>query len=213
MGCDVAVGTGASNSVASCASQTTGEKVAELASPNLSPDEFADATLALCHWLNGAYLLWEKNGPGVRFGMRVMESGYRNVYYQQNEQSLSKKVSDTPGWTATDPNKRMVYGEYVSALLEGRFTNRCKEALEECRLIVWDPSGKIVNSRAQASIDPTGARENHADRPTADALCNKGLGEIGPKPAVEQRKNEPDPRTFQGRRELREAEQARADAW
>jgi hypothetical protein len=213
VGVDVAAGTGATNSVASVADQRTGEKVAEFATPHLSPEAFAEAVVELCRFFNDAYLIWEGNGPGAQFGKRVVELGYLNVYYRQNEESLSRKQSDTPGWTATDQNKRVVYGQYATALGTGRFVNRSKPALEECRLITFTQEGKIVNSRARAFADPSGARENHADRPTADALACKGLFELGPKPAPEKPKEEPDHTSLLGRRMMREEASTKAGEW
>ncbi len=213
VGCDIAQGAGASNSVASAVDQLTGEKVCELTTSRMNPDEFAEAVYDLCRWLNEAYLIWESNGPGGRFGQVIIGKGYRNVYYRQNEESLSRKPTDTPGWTATDANKRRLLGGYVSALQEGRFVNRSEEAIKECRLIILSVTGKIVNSRAMTSIDPSGAGENHADRPTADALACKGLEELGPRPEPEEKPQEPDFRSLEGRREMRRRELAKQSEW
>jgi hypothetical protein len=189
VGCDVSQGTGATNSVLSVASRRTREKVAEFASANLSPDKLADLALALAAWFNGAFIIWEMNGPGGAFGKRIMDQGYRNVYYRQDEQSLEHKVAKslTPGWHASPQNKLLLFREYVRALGNGFFVNRSSAAVQECRQYVYLPNGQIGNARAQAFADPSGARQNHGDRPTADALANRALGA---EPAL---KREPDP--------------------
>lgn len=186
VGTDISAGTGATNSVLSVADRRTGEKVAEFATANLSPDRFAEAAVAACRFFNGAYLLWEMNGPGGPFGRRVIDLGYRNVYYRQNEQSLSRKMTDTPGWFASRDNRRVLFGQYASALQGGRFINRSEEAIKELRSYVYLPTGDVGNARATAIADPSGARDNHGDRVTADALANKGLADLSPEASAEQ---------------------------
>jgi hypothetical protein len=69
-----------------------------------------------------------------------------------------------------------LFKDYVRGLANGSFVNRSVEALRECRDYVYLPTGGVGNSRAKTITDPSGARENHGDRPTADALANKALG-------------------------------------
>ena len=40
---------------------------------------------------------------------------------------------------------------------------------------MYTQHGWIQHSKAGSSIDPSGARENHGDRPTADALLWKAM--------------------------------------
>lgn len=214
VGADVGTGTGATNSVACGANVLTGEKVAELVTARLSPELFAERVVGLCKWLNNAYLIWELNGPGSQFAKATLDLGYLNVYFRQDEQSLSRKVTDKPGWSATAENKRKLFGAYARALGTGRYVNRSKPALEECRQVVYLPDGKVGNNRTTAILDPSGARENHADRPTADALCCKGLEEQGGLKIEPDKAPEPPPElSFEGRRKLREQARREADAW
>jgi len=69
----------------------------------LSPDKFAKISVAISKWLrnkdgDGAYLIWERNGPGVPYGNKVVELGYSNIYFQESETSVTRKSTDTPGW-------------------------------------------------------------------------------------------------------------------
>lgn len=178
VGADVSAGTGATNSVLSVACRRTREKVVEIARADLSPDKFAELAVAVCQWLGGAFLIWELNGPGGTFGKRVLDLGYRNIYFKQDEQGMAHALSKNliPGWYASTSNKLQLFGEYVRALANRFYVNRSRDALQECRQYVYLPNGSIGNARAQAIADPSGARENHGDRPTADALANKALG-------------------------------------
>jgi len=181
MGVDIATGTGSSNSVISIGNCKTGEKVAEFVSSKTRPEELGRIAVALARWFvdnngKGAYLVWEAPGPGRNFGDTVIESGYRNFYFKQDDVKL-KRGSGTkiPGWWPTKDNKRALYADYRDALANGRFLNRSKDALSECREIVYTQHGWIQHSKTNSSMDPSGARENHGDRPTADALLNLGM--------------------------------------
>jgi hypothetical protein len=214
VGVDVATGTGATNSVASVVDRRTGEKVAELVTCRQSPETFAGTAVELAKWFNNAYLIWELNGPGSQFGKRVTVLGYANVYYRQDEQYQARKMTDKPGWSASPQNKRVLMGEYAVALKESRFINRSREALQECRHVVYLPDGTVGNNLALAAADPSGARANHADRPTADALACKGVYDL--KPRVEEKPKPSwfiDPRTWEGRRKLAEIEAREKDEW
>jgi hypothetical protein len=178
MGADISAGTGATNSCLSIVDRTTREKVGELARPDLDPSAFADLALAVATFFNEAYLIWEMNGPGGTFGKRLTDQGYRNIYYRQEEMGLEHKLSKglIPGWFASPGNKLLLFREYVRALSSGYFINRSRESVTECRQYVYLPNGSVGNARAQTATDPSGARQNHGDRPTADALANKTLG-------------------------------------
>lgn len=185
MGVDISSGTGSSNSVISAASRKTGEKVLEFVTPNMRPDELGRYAVALARWLkdgsgNGAYMIWEAPGPGRNFGDVVIESGYRNIYYRTKEESLAKNTVPVPGWWPVKDAKRAVFGDYRRAILDGRFVNRSSDAMDELREIVYTANGSIEHSKSIRTIDPSGARDNHGDRPTADALCCYALARRAP---------------------------------
>jgi hypothetical protein len=185
MGVDIAAGTGSSNSVISVADRKTGEKVAEFATANMRPDELGRYAVAMARWFSdssgtGAYMIWEAPGPGRNFGDVVIESGYRNVYWKTREESIAKNQQTVPGWWPVKDAKRAVFGDYRRALLDGRFINRSKDAMSELREIVYTANGSIEHSKATRTVDPTGARDNHGDRPTADALCCYALARRAP---------------------------------
>lgn len=216
IGVDISAGTGSSNSVMSIADRKTGEKVGEMTTPHMRPDEFGRYCVALAKWFHdeegkGAFVIWEAPGPGRNFGDVVMESGYRNVYWRTKEEALTKNVQPIPGWWPVKDAKRAVFGDYRRALLEGRFINRSKEALTELRDIVYTANGSIEHSKSIRTIDPSGARDNHGDRPTADALCCYALARRAPVvSAVEGRSPEG---SMIARREQIQARKLRASQW
>lgn len=191
VGADISAGTGASNSSLAIVDKKTGEKVGEYTHARIRPEELAKVAVAICRWFknpagDGAYLIWEANGPGGQFGNAVVETGYRNIYWRRNEKSLSKKMSDTPGWYSNKENKLNLLGKYRRALASGDFINRSKQSLREAREYVFLPDGRVAHSRSATTIDPSGAKDNHGDRVIADAIANLGLEMVSDKPEVVQ---------------------------
>lgn len=171
-----ATGRGASNSCISIGDTKTREKIGEFTMSGIEPTDLADRALALAHWFKGqsgegAFIIWEANGPGRLFGSRIISHGYRKVYFRTKENSLAKKVSDVPGWFTLKENKLDLLGEYRRSLASREFINRSREALRETRYYVHVlNSGVVAHSSSISTIDPTGARDNHGDRVIADAL-------------------------------------------
>ncbi len=173
------VGAGATNSVVSIGDRKTLEKVGEFAAP-MDPTDFAPLACALGRWFcddrgRHAYLIWESNGPGGRFQDRLLDLGYKNYFFRRDEDSISGKITDRPGWYSTDVLRERLLGEYQRALKDGEFTNRSWIALEECKQYTYTKDGRITNSRSEITKDPSGAKSNHSDRVIADALLWKVL--------------------------------------
>jgi hypothetical protein len=217
IGADIAAGTGATNSCISVVDGRTGERVGEYVTPYLRPEQLAGRAVAMCRLFGseegeGAAFAWEMQGPGVVFGKRVIELGYRNVYYRTNEHSLKKTVSDTPGWYPTPDNRRTVLEEYRAALASRAFVNRSTEALEECLRFVHRRTGVVEHAEQEGGRDPSGARANHGDRVIADALAWKmarGEGRVAKKEETPQET----PGTLAWRRALHEQKRKAAGEW
>lgn len=174
VGADISMGTGASNSALVVCEQSSGEQVAQFVTPDIEPSEFGRYAVAVCRFFNGAQLIWEANGgPGRLFGMSVWECGYRDVYYQTNERSISPGVSDTPGWYSTKEKKSVVMGELRRCLKGGQFVVRSNVFAMEARKYVYLKTGDVSHSSAMTAIDPSGARQNHGDVVIAAALACK----------------------------------------
>lgn len=208
VGIDISAGTGASNSCISIGRCETGEKVAEFVTPSIRPDHLAEVAIALCRWFHGAYMIWESNGAGRLFGDSVIDRGYRNFYFRQNELSISKRITDIPGWFSSRENKRVLLGMYRHALEAGEFINRSREAIRECHDYVYAAGGSVEHSASLKSQDLSGARENHGDRVIADALCFYAM-RIFKKKEEEEQKIEVPPNCFAWRQmqRMRKAEE------
>ena len=186
IGCDTGLGTAGefgSSSVASIVRRSTGEKLAQFTSHDLSPTDFCRRVLALCTWFNNAYLIWESNGPGGLFTAEVKKSGYRNVFYSDaNLRDFIDKKTQKPGWHSTKDGKKILLEDYSNALVEGAFKNYCAEAIEEAGQYIHEPNGVIIHAKAKGQrkddADPTEAGENHGDMVIADALANFGIADL-----------------------------------
>jgi hypothetical protein len=124
----------------------------------------------------------------------------------KNEKSITKKVTEYPGWHSTTDDKTELLGEYRRVLASGEFVNRSREAIAECRSYVVATNGVPCHSAALDDSDPTGARDNHGDRVIADALCVRGMREVSPK-VIEHREAFP-PSSFGWRMEKRRRSRA-----
>lgn len=183
IGGDVAMGTGASNSVLSVWCRMTGQKVAEYADPYIRPEEFGRFAIAVCRWFEGAdgqpaYLIPEGNGPGIAFCGTVLEHGFRNIFYHRTKEgSLDEKQTLTPGWASTKDTRLKLLGDYREMLVSGKALNFSRESFQEAMEYIVHTDGQVLHSAAANSIDPSGARDNHGDRVIADALACKVLRE------------------------------------
>ncbi len=175
LGVDIAAGTGASNSAISVVNEKTGEKIAEYACPYIKPEALAKYAISLAQWCNNGFMIWDGGGHGRVFGDTVIELGFRNVYYRQNDQSITKKVSDIPGCFLTGSNKLAILGAYRKALDSGAYTQRSYEANRECLQYVFTSKSTVEHASSRNTVDPTGARDNHGDRVIADALAYKAI--------------------------------------
>lgn len=211
MGADVATGTGSSNSVLVVFDVKEGRKVAEFASPDLRPDQFATLAVAVGRWFRGndgleAYLAWERNGPGRSFGDRVIELGYRNIYYRDKETGLLPDPTNVAGWTSTRESKLALLADYRTALANEAYVNPSRAAVEELSEYVFQPSGEVAHARSINKEDPSGARANHGDRVIADALAWRAAKR---RPWREQIGSEPPPIGSFAWRQSRRASKAR----
>lgn len=216
-GADLAAGSGATNSCLSIGNCLTGEKVLEYADPFIKPEKLAPTAVALMRLFKNAdgrpaRLAWEQQGPGLIFGKRVIELGFRNVYCKVNEAKIyGGEDMETPGWYPNKENREILLGAYREDLGSRAFLNRSIPALEECNFFVRNAKGVVEHSQAEAGFseltgeqDPSGARDNHGDRVIADALCAKMVRESGHSVRRKEKEEQARPSVLSiaGRREL-----------
>jgi len=185
VGCDIALGTGNSNSVAAIMDVNTREIVGIWACPNTSPEKFADQVVAIARWLGGhsgeAFIIFENNGGhGTNFGRRVYWQGHSRIYIQRSEEKKTKKKLNKFGWSSSPSSKSDLLGEFGIALSEGlkKHTSYTsvkiydEDLLSELYDYVFLEDGDIGSSE---NADLTsGARRRHGDRVIASALCVLG---------------------------------------
>jgi hypothetical protein len=181
IGVDVATGTGATNTCFSVVDTKACEKIAEWSNSRMRPDECATVAVALARWFKGmhsegAYLIWEANGPGANFGDAIIKLGFTHVYFRKSTTKLAPNPTDMPGWYSSADSKLKLLSDYRQALSTGEFINRSRHSVEDCAQWIYTDNGRIAHSQSQRTIDPTAAKSNHADMPTADALAWHGIG-------------------------------------
>jgi hypothetical protein len=172
-GIDISTGTGASNSASCWGDLLTKEKIAEYVDPYITPEEFAKLTVAMAKWFNNAYLIWDGGGVGGIFGKTVIENGYRNFYYQRQEERLFQADSDKPGFFLNPKPKKTLLGLYRKALKDRTFIQRSKDSNDETMEFVYTTRGTVEHASEYNNVDPSGAKDSHGDRVVADALLNK----------------------------------------
>lgn len=182
IGVDVAFGTGASNSCLWLVDRRTGEQLGEFVDPRIDPQDLARYAIALARWASGtdadaggAFMIWEANGPGRNFGKKVIDYGYRSIYYRCHEDSLTPKPSDVPGFWPTKSTKKSLMTDLAAALKEGELTVHSYDTISEAKQYIYTHDGNVVHAKALNQTDPSGAADNHGDRCTACALARKTL--------------------------------------
>lgn len=210
--CDISAGSGASNSVISVLDHTTNRIVAKWWDAFTSPEAMAEIAVFAAIWFGGKdlpVLIFEKNGPGIIFGKKVIQLGYQRVYYDTVEDKRSKTTTSKWGWHSTTSKKEMLLGQYREALKINTIINPCHEALNECLDYVYDESGRlepgITGEEAQ------GGSALHGDHVISDALLVLGRSKL-PKTEKDQPIQAPEG-SFAFRRKLYEQRLKEQDAW
>jgi len=185
-GVDIAAGStdkdglGHSNSCAVMLNQTTGEVGAELTVSGVSAHEFGFMTVAFCRMFNDAFMVFEGNGPGMFFMKVVVDYlHYGNLYYRRNLKSVEENETSEPGFWTMPTNKPYIFSAYRTALNDKFVTERCKNAAIELRMYQDAANNTVVHAIAASTIDPTGARDNHADRVVARVMAYQGMLTMG----------------------------------
>jgi hypothetical protein len=213
---DVSSGTGSSNSTISVFDDSTGEQLLEWVSPHVRPDRLAPIACAIGRWFGGsdgeATMVFENQGPGLSFHSACRDLEYRRFYIRRREDQRNTRMTEFVGVFVNGGEKVRQWGNFRRMWMEGRIVIRSRRAVEECRNIVYMPTGEIAHSGTR-STDPSSARANHGDR--ASACC---IAAVAMSPAARGAKTPMDerpPSPFMQRwmdHERRMAEEA-AEAW
>jgi hypothetical protein len=179
-GVDISGGTGASNSIVSILSVRTGEIVAKFWDAYTPPEALAEMVLHLAVWFGGRkipYIVFEKNGPGMQFGKKLIDFGYPSLYFQSDDSKKGKVKTKRWGWHSSNQRKELLIGEYRDALSSGKIINHCNEALDEAVDYVFDDQARVVPGSV-GQDESSGATATHGDHVIADALTFLGKADL-----------------------------------
>ena len=177
--CDIAMGTGASNSVAKVYDVNESKLIGIFVSPFISPEEFAEYVVGLCRWTGGAsgrpYLIWEGTGPGQAFEQRILQLGYEFHYHETDERAEVRKKKKRRGWFSNREMKydlllglRTALANGIRGNLRPALTIPDEETLREYEDYIFLESGDIGSTMTMD--DSSGARLAHGDRVIPDGL-------------------------------------------
>ena len=177
--CDVAAGIGgseSSNSAIAVFNRRTGRKVASFTTPAVLPYNLAEIAIALCRWFVNhkgvpAFLIWEANGYGKEFGLRVEQTDFHH-YFRRQTKDAPLHSSDTKYAGYWTTKRSYLLGPYREALLEGYFDDPDKESIEELRQYQMGSDGEPYHVGENDKSDPSGAKSAHGDRVVANALAH-----------------------------------------
>ncbi len=201
IGCDIGLGRGASNSVASIVDANTCEEVGKWICSNTPPEAFADLVVGLCKWVGGQtqepYLIWESNGPGGIFEGRVIKNRYPFIYVRRDETAKRKKKKNKLGWHSSkgpEGTKYRLMLDLDVALKEGLEEQPQRTHLRifdvytirEMECYLFNNAGTPHPTKSLED-DDSDAGAAHGDRVIALALCVLAL-RYQPKALIERQK-------------------------
>jgi hypothetical protein len=172
IGGDVALGTGATNSVAAVWDRVTLERVADFHSNRVSPEQFAEILIVLSRMFNDAIVIWDVLGPGRATGKRFVGLGFSNMWFAvKNPDSAFPTQSDRPGAVLTPNFKNMIISEYARAIYCRDCINWCPQALRECLEFVDTPNGPCHSKALMKAGNANQEGQFHGDFVIADCLA------------------------------------------
>lgn len=209
---DISNGSGASNSVVTVLDNTSNMIVAKWWDSFTSPEALAEVVAFSAVWFGGHQLplvIFEKNGPGVIFGKKLMKLAYPMIYYQKIQDQKSETTTKRWGWHSSPSRKEMLLGSYREALKTNSVINPCREALDEALDYVYDDTGRI--EPGSSGSEEGGGQALHGDHVIADALCVLGREALPKAELKTEMKLQPG--TFAYRKKLSERQHRDQEAW
>ncbi len=178
---DVSWGQGASNSVICMGDRRTGRKIAEFASAQHGPEEFARIIAMAGWWFGGvkrhAFCGWEYNGPGASVTKIMADTlAYPWCYTHKTRKRGRAEQGEQAivGWLSSRQSKVDLALELRDAYASGEYTNPSLPAIDETMTWIRYRDGSIGPA---AFIDETPeARATHGDRTIADMLLVHLMG-------------------------------------
>lgn len=174
MGDDVSGGHGASNSVISVMSRTTGKQLAEYVTATDDAIALANISLALGLWFDGeesaALLNFDAQGQtGRAFAGEIKRIEYPNIMARRTNDRRHDQRTQKIGTPAS-----VGYGPYLMDVLEACQRGECEirslPCYKEFGEYVW-VKGKIEHGGAISGKEESEGRDTHGDRAVAAALA------------------------------------------
>jgi hypothetical protein len=212
-GVDISSGSGASNSVISVLDHQTNMIVAKFWDAFTSPEQLVEIAAFGAAWFGGRkppIMVFEKNGPGIIFGKKIVGMGYPGIYYEKIEDKRTRTPTRRWGWHSSTSKKEMLLGQYRDALKLNTIINPCEEALAEAQDYIYDDAGRL--EPGHMTEEAGGGSQLHGDHVIADSLLVLGRQEL-PKTEPEESEARAPYGTYAHRRKLAKAKDRERDAW
>ena len=157
----------------------TKQVVARYAVNYLSPQEFAEFAVGVCHWFHGAYMVPESNGSalGNTFVKTVKDLGYGNVYFRQKSLvGMSNKKTRNIGYHNGDRGTQVLV-ELQQAVKDHVLSIKDKMILTEMSEYRYGKDGKVEHRGSLNSDLVTDKNLTHGDVAIACALAWHGVND------------------------------------
>lgn len=178
IGADIASGTGGAETHNSCLQVIdvlVGRQVAEIAGNTITPFDLADYAVALAYWFAyegiPAKLIWEQNGLGGQFALRITQLGFSNIYYRSAAEEYDERETKKVGFWTTAKTKPAMLGELGRAMDSGQLEVNSYQVVDEMAYYTNLPGGKVEHIASISEEDPAGAGDRHGDRVIALGLA------------------------------------------
>lgn len=166
VGSDLALGSGAANSVTCIYDFDTREKVAVYRNSTIKIEDFAALNVWLCKTFNNAFHIYDATGYIAQPYWEHFEKAKGDADFR-----VYRRESGLPGYHLNSDARSALLENYRVCLGQNMIVNRSEIGLNECLEFITEPGGIIVHSSSKNSKDPSGAREAHGDEVIGDSLC------------------------------------------
>lgn len=96
----------------------------------------------LGYWYNKALIAVEINNMGQSTMDQVIEDNYPTIYFRQQLDTMTKQVTDVPGWRTTEQSKGQLIGHMQSLVQEG-LQIQDEDIVGEMMTYIRDKNGKM----------------------------------------------------------------------
>ncbi len=151
IGVDISEGKGMDRSSASVINLDTLTEDIVLNTSKLDPSQFAVELWKLGHWCNKALIAIENNGPGLacilplRNGQEIngiKYSPYRNLYFKEILDEVSKKLTKKFGWHTDTKTKPIIIDKLAQVIREDIISIPSEDTIQELQTYVIEEDGK-----------------------------------------------------------------------